>query len=78
VDVHRAFLASVRCPTWVVVPERSPFPPGAIDALRGALPAHTRVDVSACGHMVPLEAPEALACVLHTMWIEAAYGRGGA
>lgn len=62
-DVHAQVLGGLRDAPWVVVPERSPFRQDAITRLTDALPAVHRVDLPACGHMVPLEAPRALLSV---------------
>ncbi len=78
VDVHVQVLGGVRDAPWVVVPERSPFREAAITRLIDALPAVHRVDLPACGHMVPLEAPQALLSVCLRAFAHRSDGRAPA
>jgi pimeloyl-ACP methyl ester carboxylesterase len=73
-DVHARFLASIRCPTLVVLPEGSPFARASTDALVAAVPRAAVLHVPSCGHMVPLEAPRSLAGALLSVLGEPAHG----
>jgi pimeloyl-ACP methyl ester carboxylesterase len=78
VDAHIQVLGGVRVSPWVVVPERSPFRHAAIARLLDALPGAHRVDLPACGHMVPIEAPDALLSVCLRAFAHRSDGRAPA
>ena len=65
-DTHARFLARIACPVVVVRPERSPFDDAHLRPLLAALPRATLVEVPDAGHMVPLEAPDAVAAAVST------------
>jgi pimeloyl-ACP methyl ester carboxylesterase len=63
-DTHARFLARIACPVVVVRPERSPFAHAHLAPLVSALARAEVVEVAGVGHMVPLEAPEAVAAAV--------------
>jgi pimeloyl-ACP methyl ester carboxylesterase len=62
-DQHLRFLASLRCPVLSVHAARSLFSPDDVARLEAAIP-DLRVATVDAGHMVQLEAPDALGDVL--------------
>jgi pimeloyl-ACP methyl ester carboxylesterase len=73
-DTHARFLARITCPVVVVRPERSPFDSAHLAQLMSALARADLVEVPGAGHMVPLEAPEAVAAAVSA----AVHGAGAA
>ena len=63
-DTHRRILAEYPGPTLVVTPEKSTFNADESARTAAAIPHATHVRIAAAGHMVPLEAPGALAGVI--------------
>ncbi len=63
-DAHRRILEDYKGATLIVTPEHSPFDADASARTALSLPHATHVRVPGVGHMVPLEAPRALAEVM--------------
>lgn len=74
-DLHLEVLAGLQVVPWVVVPERTPFRREDIARLIAAMPAARRIDLPECGHMVPLEAPQALLSVCLRAFAHVSDGR---
>jgi pimeloyl-ACP methyl ester carboxylesterase len=60
-DQHLQFLRAMRCPVLSVHPERSPFAPTDVAALEGTIEDLSVATIPGAGHMVQLDAPDALA-----------------
>jgi pimeloyl-ACP methyl ester carboxylesterase len=63
-DAHASLLSALRCPVRVVRPRRSPFAAIDVEMRIAACSAARTAWVEDAGHMVPLEAPEALVRIL--------------
>lgn len=67
----RPLLASIRCPTLVLCGRQDQLtPPSLHEEMAAAIPEATLVVLPNCGHLAPLERPEAVAAQL-LAWLEA-------
>lgn len=64
-DQHLRVLAEVKAPTLIVLPERAAFPVEDLERLASAIPQAQRRQLAACGHMLQVEQPQALAAAVH-------------
>ncbi len=60
-DQHQRFLEAIRCPVLSIRPEHGPFAADDVARLEATIPDLRAVVVPGAGHMLPLEAPEAVA-----------------
>ncbi len=60
-DQHQRFLEAITCPVLSLHPEHGPFAVEDVARLESAIPDLRVVTIPGAGHMLPLEAPEAVA-----------------
>lgn len=61
---HQQLLRRIQCPVLSVHPELSPFHPADVAALEGCIAGLRVAHIEGAGHMVHLDAPEAVAAAL--------------
>jgi pimeloyl-ACP methyl ester carboxylesterase len=63
-DQHQRFLEAIRCPVLSIHPEHSPFAVEDVARVEACIPDLRVATVAGAGHMLPLDAPEAVASLI--------------
>lgn len=63
-DQHQRFLEAIRCPVLSIHPEHSPFAVEDVARVEACIPDLRLATVAGAGHMLPLDAPEAVASLI--------------